>query len=594
MGASKLDELLFFNGIDGTTGDYGLPPMTGEALGNLVAGQALVEEDPALRARKQRDEASPEALARLRQELATAVERLTTAMAASPPDRSRVAAVQREVDRIRAELAKRQHLGVKEGIDPLDLAQAGWGLVLPFAADPAIREALHELLALRAGQAGERFRIYEGKAAYRPQESKAEFLVRQGAAPSGPVDPEKVPYYLLIAASPEQVPYAFQHQLDVQYAVGRIWFPRVAQYADYARSVVRAEGGGGRRRRRLVLFGAQNPDDTATELSTRLLVQPLHEQLRSKPAGWDTRVVVGGEATRARLEALLGGEETPALLFTASHGLELPRGHARQPAHQGALLCSDWPGPVQWKGKGELPESFFFAGDHLGSSADVAGMMVFGFACHGAGTPLHDEFGRLRPEQPPRQLAPAPLVSALPVALLGRQDGALAFVGHVDRAWGCSFTAGTRGKSYTTTFESALARLLAQQPVGHALDYFNARHAELATELADELGDDFKQHDAHELAWLWTTRNDARGYVVIGDPAVRLAFEGDAPRPMVKGAGTVGPPSAVAVVTTPGAAVASEPEIERPPEIDAADWARTPVAVRRYIHGLRRHPSERG
>jgi hypothetical protein len=579
---AAVDEPLCFNGIDGATGEYALPPMTSRTLAGLVLGEAPLADDATLRARRRRDEAAPEEIARIEHELTTAEAALHEAMAAGSPDRQLVAKRQREVDRIKAELARRRHLGVKEGVNPLDLAEAGWGVVFPAGGDAAIREALQELLSLRAAQAGPRFRVFEGPAGYRPGESKTAFLVRQRADPSGPADPEKVPYYLLLVGGPERISYAFEHQLDVQYAVGRIWFPRVEQYAQYARSVVEAETGGVRRAKRVVCFGAECPDDPATELSTRLLVAPLHEQLSRRPQGFETQAVLGGEATRARLESLLGGGETPALLFTASHGLELPSGHPRQAAHQGALVCSDWPGPREWKGRGEVPERFFMAGEHLGAGADVAGMMVFGFACYGAGTPQHDEFSRLRqpPPERPRQLAPQPFVSALPAALLGRPGGALAFVGHVDRAWGCSFSGG-RGKSHTTTFASSLERLLAGQPVGHALDYVNARHAELSVELADELEDEFKQHDPYALAWLWTSRNDARGYVVIGDPAVRLVFEPSAVRPVVGGAG-VGV-TAGGSTSTP----AREPEIARPPEIDQGDWERTPDAVRRYIARLR-------
>lgn len=56
------------------------------------------------------------------------------------------------------------------------------------------------------------------------------------------------------------------------------------------------------------------------------------------------------------------------------------------------------------------------------------------------------------------------------------------------------------------------------------MEYFNNRYAEIASDLTVMIEDlDFGEKvDELELTRLWTANNDARAYVIVGDPAVRL------------------------------------------------------------------------
>jgi hypothetical protein len=502
-------EKLIFNGIDGASGRYLLPPMDAREVGRIARGEKL----------------DPQHI----RELKWWHNRVTTT-----------------------------HLGPKEGVDPKNLGQSGWGVVFAYSDSdqtPAILEALRPLLTLRQEQAGDRYREYTGQNAYRPGEAKSQFLARNGVGP-GPADPNKMPYYLLVIGSPEAVPYRFQYQLDVQYAVGRLWFETVAEYDQYARSVVTAEGGQLRLPRRAALWGVENTDDPATRQSLRHLVQPVLEKLPGRNPGWQFESSLGADASKSRLSALMGGSQTPALLFTASHGMSFPLRDARQVPHQGALLCQDWPGPAAWREA--IPQEFYFAGDDLDSTANLGGLIAFFFACYGAGTPQHDEFAKQAFQQQ-AVIAPQALLAQLPTAMLGHpKGGALAAVGHVERAWGYSFMWPGAG-AQTTVFESTLEGLLKGQPVGMAVEYFNERYAELATELSDEMErlDFGKTPDPYELAGMWTANNDARGYAIIGDPAVRLpvveADEAEFSRPALE---------PVTVVMEPPRAAADEPKAE--------------------------------
>jgi hypothetical protein len=465
------DDLLYFNGINGETGDYNLPPMTGVQLAAFIRGESRPENLRELRFRHQTRDLA--------------------------------------------------HLGVREGVDPKRLDQTGWGILFASDADPAVKEALTPLLQLRTRQAGERFRVYTGADGHRPGESKSAWLARHGMGP-GPADPDKVPYYLLICGDPGRIPFRFQTQLDVQYAVGRIHFDSLDEYANYAASVVAAESGSVQLPRKVQFFGVANPMDQATGLSAKLLVDPLRAQLTGQFEGWSFPALMREEATKAALAGLLGGPETPALLFTASHGMEFPLDSARQFPHQGALLCQDWPGPGAHRGA--IPPEFYFAGDDLSADTNLLGLIAFFFACYGGGTPELDEFARTAFKDSRAQIAPRPFLSALPKRMLSLpRGGALAAIAHVERAWTYSFKWEKAG-AQTGVFRDTIHRLLDGHPVGSAVECFNDRYAEISTVLTDTLDDDGfgNPADPYELAGLWTANNDARGYTLIGDPAVRL------------------------------------------------------------------------
>jgi hypothetical protein len=484
------DEKLVFNGIDGATGNYLLPPMTAQDVSKIAQGET--PDETHLR------------------ELKARYRELTAAV-----------------------------MGVKEGVDPKKLDESGWGIIFAFEDQdevPAVKEALGELLEHRQKEAGEHYYEYTGPDAYRPNESKSAFLARHGMGP-GPADPDTVPYYLLIVGDPTTIPYKFQYQLDVQYAVGRIHFDTLDEYAQYARSVVMAETGQVTLPRKATFFGVQNADDGATELSAPHLVKPLADFLAQDQPDWSVRTLLKDQATKAQLSQLLGGDETPALLFTASHGMGFPLNDARQLPHQGAILCQDWPGPLKWRKK--IPEDFYLAGDDIGAEAQLLGLLAFHFACYGAGTPHLDDFAH-RAFKEPVAIAPHAFVANLPRRMLSHpQGGALAVVGHVERAWGYSFMWEQAG-AQRTVFESTLKRLVEGHPVGSAVEWFNERYAELSTMLSTELEDvKFgKIPDDLELAGMWTANNDARSYVIVGDPAVRLPVAegagGTAERPTIK------------------------------------------------------------
>jgi hypothetical protein len=399
-----------------------------------------------------------------------------------------------------------------------DLAQAGWALVAAADAPQDVLDALAPLRALRAEQAGDRYREFVGTEGLRPGDDKRAFLRRHKMGSAMAANPERVPYYLLLVGGPESIPYSFQYQLDVQYAVGRIAFDTVEDYAAYAQAVVAADGVDPPHRGRL--FGPRNPADRATKLSATQLVAPLAEALADEP-GWEVQAVPAEGSTKAMLTELLSGDSAP-LLLTASHGVGFRRGHPLQREVQGALVCADWNGPLL--APGVLPPETYFGGADADRLPGVGTRIMLSFACFSAGTPLQDDFVRTTGVASPA-IADSPFLARLPQRLLAHPaGGALAYAGHVERAWGCSFITAKVGPQ-DDVFRSTILALIDGWRIGHAMEYFNDRYAALTTELQEVLdgvrlcGD---EPDERLLTRLWTENNDARSYVVLGDPAVRL------------------------------------------------------------------------
>lgn len=193
------------------------------------------------------------------------------------------------------------------------------------------------------------------------------------------------------------------------------------------------------------------------------------------------------------------------------------------------MVCSDWPGPQRWQkeGGGPIPKEFYFAADDLSHEANIWGMVAFIWCCYSGGTPLLDNYYQQAFEEP-KPIARRPFVAHLPKRLLGHeQGGALAVVARVERAWGTSFLEPGMemgSKANLSTFIDTFRRLLWGYPVGLAVETFNRRYTEIATEWAmlmqaHAVG---QSSDPYEMAGLATMATDARNYVVIGDPAVRL------------------------------------------------------------------------
>jgi len=413
------------------------------------------------------------------------------------------------------QLAKRS---LASWADPAKLRQTGWGVAVHEREDPAVLESLAPLLALRREQAGDRFHRFtltdEDLARDDSEKMAARFLARMNHGAGG-VDPGKLPYYLLVVGSPERIPFRFQYGMDLAFAVGRLAFEKPEAYAAYARNVVAGETAPAAKPRRLTLFGPRN--DALTEDSVRFLLQPIAARLRelekNRASGepWRIEEIVGDDAVKARLVRLMGGDEAPALLFTASHGICFSKDVVRLRREQGGLICSDWTGP----GAKITPDHYYSALD-VSDQADFRGMVAVHFACFSAGTPELDNFDR---GDAPFRWGHAPLIANLPQRLLSHERGPLAVIGHVDQTFQHSFLWDERVNDITH-FVDLFYRLMAGKPAGWAMDVFNRRFASVSAQILETI---MRQGPSRETQLRhWMAYHDARNYFLLGDPAVSL------------------------------------------------------------------------
>jgi hypothetical protein len=411
--------------------------------------------------------------------------------------------------------------GVRGRPDLSDLSEVGWGVI--FAADQKppgliaeIEKELAPLLEKRAAEAGRFFKICKDELGYQKGFDKEKFLRLHKAPLNDQADPEKLPYYLLIVGDPETIPYSFQQQLDVVYAVGRIWFDDPKDFGHYARSVVAAETSLSRPRR-AAFFAPSHRKDLVSRLSARELTAPLAKWVKKKCPSWKVETWLGPKATRDQLGRLLGGDETPAFLFTAGHGVCYSLGDSRQEDGQGALVCADWGG----KGTPVEPAQSFGKEDAV-KAANVAGLITFHFACDSAGTSKMAPFTLGSPVQAANRSFMASMSRRL---LTHPQGGALAVIGHVGGAWRSSFQwPGAEGQSQA--FEDMIELLLKGKRIGDAMETFGLRYAGQATEIVDRIREEKEweiKGKNEDIARYWSAAFDTRGFVVVGDPAVRLS-----------------------------------------------------------------------
>lgn len=428
-------------------------------------------------------------------------------------------------------------LGTSARVDDVnDLTQTGWCVVFASDADPAIKAQLQPLIDLRKEQVGDEslFQVFEGADGIQPGQTADDFVARvkpNGVSLTASVDPYAgLPYYVLLAGQPNRVPFEFQNLLKMQWAVGRLAFDDVEDYGRYAQAVVDYEKPGTKplQRRNAAVWMTRNDGDVATSMLSGAVGPNFLDQkwpLGSAPARFTLDAFTystAKQATKQQLVDILRGDVpggAAAVIFTGSHGLAYAMADAAlQKRMQGSLITQEW-APGQ-----PASENNSFSAEDIPSDAKLQGTMALLYACFSGGCPQYNNY-YFNADGSKKPIAPAPMVGALPQKLLSR--GMLAVMGHIDMAFPYSFQ-DYMGTPQVQALRDPLTYVMTGRRVGWAADCLSDRWSRLGLQLTELQNPSASGGDAAAAVnpaltlALTLARDDARNYIVLGDPAVRL------------------------------------------------------------------------
>jgi hypothetical protein len=429
--------------------------------------------------------------------------------------------------------------------DPNLLPEQRWGVIAPEGSmGEELLRTLAPLVELRARQQGAEVKVYRVP----PNMDAARAVAwRDQVYRDERVAQAERPRYLLLLGDLEAISLELQQVLAHGALVGRLHFatpegkPDLAGLAAYVEKVYASECSAAEAQAPEVLLYTAMDGSRATAQGHRLLVEPCRKVVEER---WPSQHLVGRlhvlPEEDAAPDALLrvAGEVRSGLLLSVSHGLGPPHGGwasaEQQRATQGAL---------------GLAPGLTLTADRLRGPSFLPGGIWFCLACFGAATPARSAFHawlsmlarqKLFPGRPEAVLeglpraGERPFLAALPQAALANPRGPLALIGHSDLAWNFGFAnPQDLTESRASRIISALEVLAHGSRAGVALEALMRSYRDVNDSLMAEYQE--RQgaleegrpdpSDPKRLGYLWMLRNDLRGYLLLGDPAVRLPLQ---------------------------------------------------------------------
>jgi hypothetical protein len=356
------------------------------------------------------------------------------------------------------------------------------------------------------------------------------------------------PRYVCILGDLDQVSLATQQVLALDGFPGRLALPRDEDYRAYVAKVLAWERRPSAHERARAIFYTVHDGTDATAAGHEKLMAPCSRECqqlwREEPHHFPaSRVEDAGDLDQPDPGEFrtLAASDQPAVMFSMSHGIGPPRGRSYTPEE-----ARHRQGAMHFGRQGALmPED-------VGRGAFLPGGLWFYFACFGAGTPMRSAYHHwltMLEQNGMTGLGPLDsvlkgldrsggFVSGIAKAALANPDGPLALIGHIDLAWSYAYEelrlrddGSIAGTSRASHFTTLMAGLVKGERAGAASFAMQQARNGVGRELNDhydrygQAGGGAERADERErlaLGHLWMLHQDLDGYVLLGDPAVRL------------------------------------------------------------------------
>jgi hypothetical protein len=406
--------------------------------------------------------------------------------------------------------------------------RVGWGLVLPepagldAAALATADDAPEPIRALVAARKGKVLRYRAGTTfanwALRDYAGGGDLFTASSPPGSGP---KQLPMYLLIYATPAQIPWSVQYALNPVRHVGRLDLDGDA-LANYVGGLIAGWPDSRARYDAPVVWSVDHGGGDITTLMREAIGTPVYDRLRA-----DTDITSATYIDGSRMDATgkaLGDAlraSTPSLVVTTSHGMTGPLDDVEAMRASLGLLVDSGRAPVDPTG--------LLAGWH------PDGAIWFAQACCSVGADSPSAYTGLF--EPGSVLARVldgvavlgAMTAPLPRALLGASKPLRAFIGHVEPTFNWTMSFPPNRQTLTSHLQTILyERLCSGLPVGLAMSQYYQpvgslllQHGRAADDHGSAVGD--RARAALDLAlYSKVTAYDRASMVVLGDPTVAM------------------------------------------------------------------------